>query len=363
MHIISRVNRGGTANWLNILIEGQLAEGHEVLLSAGQVETDEVEDELFERYNGLRISGLGRAVTFTGDFRAFLHIRRLLKSEQPEVLNTHAFKAGLLGRLAALSLGKARPGIIHTIHGHLLYGYFGKLGLLVYRVTEQLLAKQSDVVLVSGEQIIFELEQSGVLQRGKGVLIRPGVKMGTQGLRDELRSQYGLDDVLVVGWLGRMSRIKRPDRVVEIAKAMPEITFLMGGEGSLLQEIKEIAPANMKFTGWSDPGEFWPACDIALLTSDNEAQPLSIIEASIAGIPTVALNVGAVSEVVLHDKSGLLGRNILDLIGALKVLLSNPEVRIRMGHFASMYASEKFNLSQFLLTHEMVYSEVIASRS
>lgn len=362
MHIISRVNRGGTARWLDVLIEGQLAEGHEVVLAAGHVETDEVEDLLFERYKGIRVPGLERAITFAGDLRAFLFIRRLLKRERPDVLNTHASKAGALGRLAALSLGKARPGIVHTIHGHLLYGYFGKFGLWVYRITEQLLSRQSEVVLVSGKQVILELERSGVLQAGKGVLICPGVKMDAPAMREGLRDQYGLHGELVIGWLGRMSEIKRPDRVVEIAKAIPEIEFLMGGDGALLEAIKIIAPANLKFTGWTNPNEFWPACDIALITSDNEAQPLSIVEASFAGIPTVALDVGAVSEVVIQGESGFIGKNTLELISALRVLSLNSEKRIRMGKFASKYASEMFNADQFLRSHEAAYSAALNSR-
>jgi glycosyltransferase involved in cell wall biosynthesis len=96
-----------------------------------------------------------------------------------------------------------------------------------------------------------------------------------------------------------------------------------------------------------------------LLTSDNEAQPISLIEASLAGLPIVAENVGSVSEVVNSEETGLLVSNHVERIQALKSLISSPELRNKMGTAGKKFCVEKFGPQQFLDTHVKAYEIAI----
>ena len=159
VQIMTRVNSGGTARWLENLTVGLKADGHEVIILAGEVPSNEIEDKFFIESNGIRIPGLGRSVSPLDDLSAFFNIRKNLKKLKPEVINTHTSKAGVLGRVAALSLGRNRPRIIHTFHGHLLYGYFSKPTITIITIIERFLARYSDQLISSGEIVRDELKK------------------------------------------------------------------------------------------------------------------------------------------------------------------------------------------------------------
>ena len=120
LHVIARVNLGGTARWLETLTAEQLAAGQEVVVATGHVQGDEVEDPHAETMPLVRLERLGRAVNPFDDVVALREMRDLIGDLQPDVVNTHTAKAGLLGRAAGLSLGRRRPALVHTVHGHLL---------------------------------------------------------------------------------------------------------------------------------------------------------------------------------------------------------------------------------------------------
>jgi hypothetical protein len=136
VHLIARFNQGGTATWLANLIEGQRACEDKVWLLAGDVQRGEKEDPKFNELDGIRIRGLGRKISLIDDVKAIFLIRKQLRALNPDVINTHTAKAGMVGRVAAWSLGKNRPRIVHTYHGHVLYGYFGRVSSLVFKYIE-----------------------------------------------------------------------------------------------------------------------------------------------------------------------------------------------------------------------------------
>ena len=129
LHVIARVNLGGTARWLETLTAEQVAAGHEVVVATGRVQSGEIEDPNAAAMPLVRLDRLGRAVSPWDDLAALGELRDLIGDLQPDVVNTHTAKAGLLGRAAALSLGMRRPALVHTVHGHLLKGYFSGLAV------------------------------------------------------------------------------------------------------------------------------------------------------------------------------------------------------------------------------------------
>lgn len=359
VQIMTRVNSGGTARWLENLTVGLKADGHEVIILAGEVPSNEIEDKFFIESNGIRIPGLGRSVSPLEDLRAFFHIRKNLKMLKPDVINTHTSKAGVLGRVAALSLGRNSPRIVHTFHGHLLYGYFSKLTISVITIIERFLARHSDQLISSGEIVRDELLNRKIGKSNKFVVIRPGIPSPIFENRKTARESFLIsEDTIVVGWLGRMEKIKRPDRLIRIANSNQEITFLAGGSGSELEKSKADAPANVIFAGWSTPEVIWGASDIALLTSDNEAQPISLIEAGLAGIPSISTKVGSVAEVINDGQTGFICASENDIQLRLNDLINSKDLRLKLGGAARSEMLTKFSLNQFVATHIDAYKKL-----
>jgi hypothetical protein len=71
MHIITRVNKGGTAKWLDVLLHGLQDAGHTVVLLAENIQENEIEDDLFGQVQGIRISELGRSISVFSDLKSF----------------------------------------------------------------------------------------------------------------------------------------------------------------------------------------------------------------------------------------------------------------------------------------------------
>ena len=360
LQVIARVNRGGTARWLEELITGLRSNGHEVLLAAGHVQEGETEDQIFRELSGHRIESLGRSISMFSDYKSLVEIRKYIVECKPDLINTHTAKAGLIGRLAAASILKNRPAIIHTYHGHLLYGYFPKWKSNFFILIEKFLATLSDVLISAGDKVKSDLIEAGIGKEVQYFVARPGVESLDMEPKGQIRARLSLpSDALIVGWLGRLVPIKRPDRVIEIAKDLKEMTFLIGGDGELLSGLEKDLPINVKLLGWTRPEEIWAVSDIALLTSDNEAQPISLIEASLAGLPVVAENVGSVSEVVDSEVTGFLATNQAERIEALRRLSLSPDLRQMMGAAGKKYCEEKFGPQQFLDSHLKAYKIAI----
>jgi glycosyltransferase involved in cell wall biosynthesis len=360
VHVIARFNQGGTATWLVNLTEGQRSQGDDVWLIAGNVQAGEVEDSRFESLGGIRIDDLGRRVSPINDFLSIIRLRKYFREINPEVINTHTAKAGLVGRIAAYSLGSKRPKIVHTYHGHVLYGYFHPVSSYIYKLIEIALAQVTDLILVSGIRVKKELLEARIGRDSQYISLKPGVEQVELLNKNDARDKLKLPiDATVVGWLGRISQIKRPDRVIELAHELPQFIFLVGGDGELLQKIMVSAPPNVRFVGWTTPSLLWSASDIALLTSDNEAQPISLIEAASLSLPLIGEDVGSVSEVIQSGKSGYLTHDFNERVEALVALGSDLGLRKEMGEMALVDFKTLFSLNQFIEAHRNAYQKVV----
>lgn len=347
-----------------MLIEGQRLEGNEVILLSGMVQANEIEDDGFLKLGGSHIPGLGRSISIIADLKVFWTLRKLLIEIKPDVVNTHTAKAGLIGRLAARSIFKHRIAVVHTFHGHILYGYFGRIKTGIFVQLERVLSGLTDVILVSGLRVKNELLSKKIGREAQYVVIRPGVPPVMTYSQSVIRQKLSISEKqIVIGWLGRLTDIKRPDRVLEIAKLLPNFIFLLGGDGELLESLKQKAPKNVILMGWTTPVDVWSASDIALLTSANEAQPISLVEAASAGLPLIGEDVGSVSEVIQNTVNGYLTHNLDSRIKAIEKLASESELRKLMGEAAKKTAVELFGVDQFLNTHRLAYERALQLRN
>lgn len=353
---MARFNSGGTANWLSLLVQELRDLDHEVNLYCGHVQRGEIEDSNFEGLCGIRIQNLSRSPSIVKDLRAFFEIRKMLIIESPDVLATHTAKAGVLGRLAALTIRDRKFLIVHTFHGHLLYGYYSKIIVFFIKQIEIFLAKHTDVIITSGKKVKHELLDSGIGNFEKMMEINPAVREIIAMDKKKIRKKYGIDpNKIVVGWLGRLVPIKRPDRIVNLAKIFPDIIFLIGGEGILRKDCENKAPENCKFIGWVAPNEIWSASDVAILTSENEAIPLALVEAAWSSLPLIGEDVGSVSEIVISGYTGILTKSDLQRINAVKELSTNPKLRTQFGSASHKIAHEEFSEYKFISNHLIAY--------
>lgn len=352
LHVIARMNVGGTAKYVSDL----LSKFPNSALATGYVQGMEIEDDGLKNLQVFRIPHLGRRISLRNDYLAWKELRKLVREFDPDVLHTHTFKAGLVGRLIP-----GRHKRVHTFHGHLFHDRsFNPIEIWVIKIVERYLARRTDILISVGEKVGVQMRSAGIGRRNKWLSVPPGIQMPKKIERTEARKLLKLDSKdFLVGWMGRMVSVKNPMSLITIAQLLPEITFVMAGGGDLLDEVTLRAPTNVLVKGWVDSNHFWSAVDCAISTSTNEGMPIALIEAQMSGIPVIATDVGSNAEVIENGITGLITEeNVNSQVEALKYLISNTQVFDAMCRASQENSPTKFGLKKMLESHQKIYLEL-----
>lgn len=350
LHVIARMNVGGTARYVGDLVENIPNSA----LATGYVQGSEIEDPVVNAINPYRIPHLGRKISPINDFKAWVELRRLIREIKPEIVHTHTFKAGLIGRLIG---GDHKR--VHTFHGHLFDDQsFSPIEKWIITFSERYLAGRTDVLISVGEKVGQELRAAGIGPNKKWASIAPGVQALPKIDKTKARKILGLKlDVFTVGWMARMTGVKNPFLALEVASQLPNVHFVMAGGGDLLEQVKAKAPVNVQVIGWADAATFWSAVDCALSTSDNEGMPIALIEAQLAGLFVVAVNAGSLSEIVIEGETGsITSRDANALSRKVQRLASEAGKGTRLSQEKILPVGKKFDFQSFISIHERMYS-------
>ena len=366
VQIIARMNVGGPAVIVADLMRSIDSSKVEQILITGYCDSDEADylETVATDIKAMRIAGLGRSVSLVADIRAFFALVAMIKKIAPDVIHTHTAKAGVLGRLAAILAGR-KAKRVHTFHGHLLHGYFSGWKVKLVIAIEQFLAKCTDILVAVGNQVKDDLLAAGIGKADQYRVFFPGLVEPKKIPKDVARQQFemGAGDIYVA-YVGRMTAIKRPDRLLNTAAEIKArnlpVKFIVAGEGDLFEATKNDAQRRdlpVRFLGWrKDIGALFAASDIAILTSDNEGIPLTLIQAAQASLPIVATDVGSISDIVMHEVNGyLVDSEPVALADALQKLAIDPVLREIMGKAGLERTSRYFSLEKMCTDHTELY--------
>jgi len=368
MQVIARMNVGGPAVLVADLMRSLDSQKFSTVLVTGYCDENESDylEEVAQDVAAIRIPGLGRSVSPLKDLGAFFLLVKEIRKFKPDVIHTHTAKAGVLGRLAGL-IARPQAKRVHTFHGHLLHGYFssGKTRLVI--VLERVLGLVTHKFVSIGNVVKNDLIQAGIAPESRFEVIYPGLQELDRYPQAEAQSALGLDpSKKYLVFVGRLTSIKRPDRLIDLARFLkdnyPDSWLLIAGAGELLKPLsaeaeKEVLP--ISFLGWrKDIGAILSASDIAVLCSDNEGIPLTLIQASQAGLPIVSTDVGSVSDIVINGTTGLLTEVSSEgLIQGVSTLLDDPALGQRLGKAGEQRARNLFSSHSMVEHHQRLYSQ------
>jgi glycosyltransferase involved in cell wall biosynthesis len=366
MQIIARMNVGGPAVIVADLMRGLDSTKFQQTLVTGFCDENEADylDTVATDVKATRIAGLGRSISPLADIRAFFALVAMIKSEHPDVIHTHTAKAGVLGRLAAM-IARSKAKRIHTFHGHLLHGYFAGWKTKLVIAIEKFLASHTNYLIAVGNQVRDDLLAAGIGKPAQYRVFFPGLPEPVVAGKSECRKALGLDaDKIYCTFVGRLTQIKRPDRLLDVAAATVarglDIQFLVAGEGELFEDSQQRARNEklpITFLGWrKDINELFAASDIAILTSDNEGIPLTLIQAAQAGLPIIAPRVGSIADIVVDGQTGYLTSTQPGaMASALSALVSDVALRQKLGAAGKAHADTYFSLDKSLNDHSNLY--------
>jgi len=149
LRILNRLNVGGPTYNVAYLSK-YLPDNFETKVLAGYNELHEANsgyilDNLGVHYN--YVPNMYRSIHPKNDFKAYQFISKALKAYSPDIVHTHAAKAGALGRLAARRTLGNKVKILHTYHGNVFDGYFSPLKTKVFLGIEKYLCGISDAIV------------------------------------------------------------------------------------------------------------------------------------------------------------------------------------------------------------------------
>jgi glycosyltransferase involved in cell wall biosynthesis len=347
VRVIARLNVGGPARHCLLLGKALAERGWEQVLATGELDEGEAsaldrEPALAEGSRLVPVPGLGRRISARDDARALAALVRLLRRERPAVVHTHTAKAGALGRIAA-RLAHV-PVVVHTFHGHVLSGYFGKVGSLLVQKVEQGLARLADRLVVLSERQKAELAGTFRIAPEERFTIVPlgrDLDGFANAPRGSFRAELGLEATTpLLAFVGRLVPIKDPSTLLQaLARMKTKAVLAVAGSGTLDAQVREEARAlglegRVRLLGWrADLDRILADSDALVLSSRNEGTPLAMIEAFAAGTPVVATAVGGIPD-MLTGTGETRGEGLLvppgepdALARALDRLLSDPALR------------------------------------
>jgi glycosyltransferase involved in cell wall biosynthesis len=320
---------------------------------------------------------------------AYQKIKTLIEKFKPDVVHTHAAKAGVIGRLAAEACNV--PVIVHTFHGHVFHSYFNKWRSNMFIQIERYLArKSSGIVAISASQKHELANVYGICPEKKVQVIPLGLDLEkfqhlSTDKRTEFRHRYKIaDDEIAIGIIGRIVPIKNHSLFVSVANKIRQATdkklkFIIVGDGDMRPRMEaEFAAAGIDYsyyphdrrkatavcTSWlTEMDEVLAGLDIVTLTSNNEGTPVSLIEAQAAGKPVISTRVGGVADVVVNGKSGLIVEpgNVEEFAAGLLKLIECPDMRLAYSDFGKRHVEVKYSYQRLVSDMAEYYNRLIYS--
>lgn len=394
LRILNRFNLGGPTLNATYLTK-YLAPKFETILIGGKHEASEKNSDYILRDKGVdftTIEEMQRPIDIKKDLKAYRKITEIIRSFKPDIVHTHAAKAGALGRLAAYN--NKVPVIVHTFHGHVFDSYFSKFSSNFYKAVERYLAKKSSKIIAVSENQKTELcHVHKICSPDKVEVIPLGLDLKKFTVEREQKRQlfrkvYNLDDdEIAIGIIGRLVPIKNHDLFLNAFKNVKDLTgrrlraFIVG-DGEMKEHLKELSSslnldyintngvpvnnekASITFTSWIKEVDFVLAgLDVVTLTSLNEGTPVSLIEAQAACKAIVSTDVGGIRNVVVSGESALLSpSNDLDAFTEiLKLVIENDTLRKEMGdRGCTMRLEENFGYTRLCNDMKNLYYKLLS---
>jgi glycosyltransferase involved in cell wall biosynthesis len=284
-------------------------------------------------------------------------VRAELETAPGAVAHSHGYHGDLVGFFAGRAAGVP---LVATSHGFTGGGFKNRL----YEWFDRRALARFDAVVAVSRPLADRLEAGGVA--ASRIHVVPNAFAAGQGVRlarADARRELGLGpDELVLGWIGRFSREKGPDILLEALALAPEWNGSLIGCGPLQRDLQRRVEqlGLIERVRWHgvipEVSRLVGAFDAVVLSSRSEGTPMVLLEAMAAGVPLVVTAVGGVPDVVGPEEAILIPPERPDLLAlALRNIRENPGPARARALAAMTRLDQQYSLDPWLDRYEMVY--------
>ena len=298
------------------------------------------------------------------DLGFFARMVRIIREQKPTVVHTHGYHGKLWGRLAARAAGV--HNIVHTEHNSDLRGQ------AVQRVVNRILHRSTGAVVTFSEGLAARVAREDNVPRDRIVVIPNGVALpeGSRG-RTTLRIEPPLErGAKLILHVGRLQKVKNQQLAVRVCRALRDLApdqhfyVLFAGAGEDEAALRALAETlgvadRTRFLGYrSDVDEIMRRCSAVLVTSLNEAMPLTVLEAMYAGTPIVTTPWQGARELLEDGKLGCIAPNYdpKAIASALTHWLADREGTMRAADAAFAVVRTRFDIRLTARAHAALYA-------
>lgn len=345
LHITESLG-SGVAHSVSQLARIQAANGFEVIV-AHSIRRETPRQEKLEALFPAPIRRLTlpmvTPVSPFADLIAIVKIFRLIREIAPDVVHLHSSKAGMLGRIAARLAG-AEGKVFYSPRGFsFLRQDISRTKRLLYLFFEAAAAKLGGtLVACSNTEGIFASQKA----------FHPNVVVVENSVDVESipAAQAWSGSAVRIVTSGRVCYPKAPWRFRELARMLKNeaVEFVWIGSGELEAELDFSVSERMKIdiTGWLDRDgviQELGRSDIYVQSSLWEGMPLSLIEAQVAGLPAVVIDVVGCRDVVIDGVTGYICKDVGEMKEKILCLLRDQKLRVEMGAKARELGLKRFS--------------------
>ena len=343
---------------------------------------------LFTAYNGMiypdalkipdlkikRSKFLERSISILPDLFSLIELCLFIRKNKILLVHTHSSKAGILGRIAAKLSGVQI--ILHTVHGWSFNDFQNPFLRGIYVRLEKICAVFTDKIIVVSDHDRLKGLAENIASPACYRLIRYGIDredFACEG--DSFRKEMGIaPSEPVVGMVACLKEQKAPVDFIRLAASVSarfkNARFVLVGDGVLRRSIEKFIRGqglekNVILTGWRrDIPAVLAGLDVFVLTSLWEGLPIAVLEAMASSLPVVATATGGIEEVIIDGRNGFLARprDIPQMSERISQLLSDRELRVKMGGIAKERLSCEFSTSAMVAESHRLYDDLFRLR-
>jgi glycosyltransferase involved in cell wall biosynthesis len=360
--VVDRLSGGGGGERVAAqLVEGLDAERFDRTMCVTRPSSAALLDEL--RAAGVRVLELDRAAQF--DVTSWWPLVRLLRGKHVDVLHSHKFGSNVWCAMFA----RLAPVPVFVTHEH-SWSFTGDRRRTI--LDRRMIAPAANAMIAVSPADARRMVQLERIPHEKIRVIPNGIGTIPSGDPQKLRRELRIDDrTPIVGIIASLRPEKRIDLLLDAACRMARdgraFHIAIVGDGPLRDELQAQAAdggigERVSFLGYrSDARELAAGFDVAVLASDREGTPLSLLEYMALRRAIVATSVGGIPDVVAHERHALLvpPGDATRLASAVTRLLDSPEERIRLGATAAARQAEEYDLEATTRLVERLYLELL----
>ena len=309
----------------------------------------------------------------TQNINALLQFKKIINSNQYEIIHCHTPMGGILSRIAARSARKKGTKVMYTAHGFHFYKGAAVQNWLIYYPIEKWLSSMTDCLITINQEDYKRARgrhfKARRIEHVHGVGIDTNYyKPATASQKAALRMKFGYaQDDYILFYAAEFNKNKNQQLLIRtlslLKNSLPKARLIFAGEGPLLEKCKQLAlqlgvQDKIYFAGFrNDINIILQISDVAVASSLREGLPVNVLEAMASGLPIIATNNRGHRELIKNNQNGFIPVANEPSLFASKILslYNNPDMETKLGQ-NSLLRVQKYALSKVKNEMTAIYS-------